>query len=83
MYFRYNKIPSNLREDESAYLIVACRIEIVEQYVQLIHALGMKVGVIDSEVLSLFNIFNYNFDNNTGLTALINIGASKTGLLYL
>ncbi len=82
MYFRYNKIPSDLtREDESAYLIVACRIEIVEQYVQLIHSLGMKVGVIDSEVLSLFNIFNYNFDNKKGLTALINIGASKTSLL--
>ena len=82
MYFRYQEIPSAFtRDEEKAYLIVACRIEIVEQYVQLIHALNMKIGIIDSEVLSLFNIFNYNFDNDTGLTALVNIGASKTNIL--
>ena len=82
MYFRYFPIESaHTRAGESAYIIVACRIELVEQYVQLVHGLQLKVGVIDCEVLSLLNIFNYNFDDNQGLSALINVGATKTSVI--
>ena len=50
MYFRFQEIPSKFTEEgEKAFLIVAGKIDVIEQYIDLVHKLGMRVGVIDTD----------------------------------
>lgn len=80
MYFRFAKIPSQFtsQQDESVFVIAAARISVVEQYVQFVHELGMKVAVIDADVLCSANMFQWNYISEDKTTAIINIGATNT-----
>lgn len=83
MYFRFAKIPSRFtfEEGEAAFLIAAARIAVIEQYVQLIHELGMKVAVIDADVLCVSNMFEWNYTIEDKTTVIINIGANTTHIM--
>lgn len=79
MYFRYQIIDSQFSQPgEEVALIVAAKIAVIEQYVQLVHELGMKVGVIDCDILCLNNIFEFNYPIADALAVAINIGAAST-----
>ena len=79
MYFRYQLIESELNQDEGkTAVIVAAKIEIIEQYVQLVHELGMKVGLIDCDTFCLANMFEHNYPLKDTLAAIVNIGATST-----
>ena len=68
------------------YLLILCGVkqEVVQSYIEAVRALGMRVGVIDSDILCLANMFQYNYGEIDGLSALVNIGASgsSVSLIY-
>lgn len=82
MYFRYQPLESSfVRENEKAALIVAAKIAVIEQYVQLVHELGMKVGLIDCDILCLSNMFEFNYRIADALSVAVNIGASTSQII--
>ena len=82
MYFRFQKIDSKfVQGGEEPYLIVAGKIDIIEQYIELVHKLGMKVAVIDTDAFSLFNIYIQNYRLPNALVLLANIGATSTQVI--
>ncbi len=84
MYFRYEEIPSNfIAEGERAYVLVAAKIDMVEQYIDLVHKAGMKVGITDCDFFCLANMFDYNYPIADSLTMTINFGASTTQIIFL
>ena len=72
--------------DESGVPLILCGVkqEVVQSYIEAVRALGMRVGVIDSDILCLANMFQYNYGEIDGLSALVNIGASgsSVSLIY-
>jgi len=84
MYFRYEEIPSTfVAEGEKAYILVAAKIDTVEQYIDLIHRVGLKVGITDCDFFCLANMFDFNYPIADALTMAINIGASSTQIIFL
>ncbi|NRA64651.1 MAG: type IV pilus assembly protein PilM [Pseudobacteriovorax sp.] len=82
MYFRFQEIPSKFSEGaEKTFLIVAGRIDVIEQYIELMHGLKMKVGVIDTDAFSLFNVFNFTYPMKESLILLANVGATSTQVI--
>ncbi len=84
MYFRYEEIPSTfVGEGEKAYILVAAKIDMVEQYIDLIHKLDLKVGITDCDAFCLTNMFDFNYPIADALTVAINIGAASTQIVFL
>ncbi len=79
LYFDYHeisKVPDHT--GNIPVLLVGAKREVVEQYLSLIRGLGMKVGAIDCDILSVVNMFEYNYGVADALIAIVNIGASTT-----
>ncbi|MFW7380387.1 MAG: type IV pilus assembly protein PilM [Oligoflexus sp.] len=82
MYFRFQVIESEYKKaDETSALIVAAKIAVIEQYVQVVHELGMKVGVIDCDSLCISNMFEFNYPIADALCAIVDIGASTSQII--
>ncbi|MCX6118388.1 MAG: type IV pilus assembly protein PilM [Proteobacteria bacterium] len=74
---------ANPRAKEIDILLVGARRELVEQYVTCVKNAGMKLGVIESDAISLANAFEANYGQMPGLIALINIGAAHTQISFV
>ena len=61
-------------------LLVAAKIELVNDYINLIHMAGLNPCIIDHELTALQNIFEMSHDSGEESVAIIDIGASKTHL---
>lgn len=84
MYFRYQEIESAfVDEGRKAFILVAAKIDTVEQYVELMHRMGMKVGITDIDFFCLSNMFDFNYPIADALTMAINIGATSTQIVFL
>ncbi|RYZ58364.1 MAG: type IV pilus assembly protein PilM [Proteobacteria bacterium] len=84
MYFRFEEVSSNfVAEGEKAYILVAAKIDTVEQYIDLIHRINMKVGITDCDFFCLANMFDFNYPIADALTMAINVGASSTQIVFL
>ena len=84
MYFRHQEIESSfVDEGHRAFILVAAKIATVEHYVELMHRVGLKVGIIDCDVFCLANMFDYNYPVADALTMAINVGASTTQVIFL
>jgi type IV pilus assembly protein PilM len=84
MYFRYQEIPSAFTDaGQKAFILVAAKIDTVEQYVDLMHRAGVKVGITDCDVFCLTNMFDYNYPVADALTMAVNIGASSTQVVLM
>lgn len=59
-------------------VLVGAKREVVEQHISLVRSLGMRTGVVDCDVFCMANMFEYNHPQTEALTALVNIGATKT-----
>ena len=64
-------------------LLVGAKRDMVEQYIALMHKLGMRTGVVECAVFSSVNMFEYNYGSVQGLSALVKIGASVTQVSLL
>lgn len=84
MYFRYQEVSSSfIEEGQRAFIMVAAKIEIIEQYVDLMHRLNLKVGITDCDVFCLTNMFDYNYPVADALTVAVNLGASATQIVFM
>jgi type IV pilus assembly protein PilM len=84
MYFRHQEIESAfVDEGQRSFILVAAKIETIEQFVELIHRVGLKVGITDCDVFCLANMFDYNYPVADALTMAVNVGASSTQVIFL
>lgn len=69
---------------EKSILLIGARRDVVEQYVSVIRSVGLRTAVIECEVFSAANMFEFNYGEANGLVGLINFGSSVTqvSLLY-
>ncbi|MEZ4742705.1 MAG: type IV pilus assembly protein PilM [Bdellovibrionota bacterium] len=79
LYFDYYELSSTPDHNGTIpILLVGAKKEIVEQYLTVIRGLGMRTGLIDCDVFSVSNMFEYNYGIIDGLIAVVNIGATVT-----
>jgi type IV pilus assembly protein PilM len=79
IYFDFVEMgAANKQTGEVPVLLVGAKREMVEQYLAAVRAVGMRAGVVECDVFSVSNMFEYNYGIVDGLTALVNIGASTT-----
>jgi type IV pilus assembly protein PilM len=63
--------------------LVAAKMEMVNDYINLVNLAGLNPCIVDVEAFALQNTFEANYDMQSENTALIDIGASKTSLNIL
>lgn len=84
MYFRHQEIESSfIEEGQRSFILVAAKIETIEQYIELMHKVGLKVGITDCDVFCLANMFDYNYPVADALTMAVNVGATATQVIFL
>ena len=84
IYFDFWKLTPGPNENgEQPVLLVGAKRDTVEQYVSCLRGAGLRTGVVDCDVISASNMFEYNYGVVDGLVALINIGASNTQVSIL
>ncbi|MBP9706152.1 MAG: type IV pilus assembly protein PilM [Oligoflexales bacterium] len=75
-YFKMNPISNHAAS--CPLLLIGAKSEIIEDYISAIHDVGLKVGLIDCQVFSVYNAFEFTMGIFDSLIALINVGASST-----
>ncbi len=72
----FQKIGPGLQEGQADVLLVAVKKEKINDYVNLVKEAGLEPVVIDVDAFALGNMFELNYEQEPGATALLNIGAS-------
>lgn len=83
IYFDYVILGSAEPGKETPVLLVGSRRELVENYIAMVHALGMRAGVIECDVFSVSNMFEFNYGVVEALSAIVNVGAMVTQVALL
>ena len=79
MYFRYQELQTKIVvQGKKAILLVGAKREVVEQYIAMVRAVGMKAGVVDCDVLCVANMFDFNYPVADAMVASVNVGAAAT-----
>ncbi len=77
--FDHVNLSGRSKKDETSPVVaVGAKREMIEQYLTLVRALGMRTGCVECDVFSAANMFEYNYGTVEGLMALVNIGAAAT-----
>ena len=84
IYFYHTKLGGDEAAQEVPILLAGARREVVEEYLAIVRGIGFRTGVIECDVLSATNMFEYNYGVLEGLAAVVNVGATLTqiSLLY-
>jgi len=69
--------------NQMAVLLVAAKKEMIDEYINLIRLAGLNPCLIDVDAFALQNIFEFSYEPEEEIVALIDIGASKTSLNIL
>jgi type IV pilus assembly protein PilM len=80
LFFDYYPMKEFANDTGTPVIICGAKQEIVQSYIEAVRELGMRVGVIDSDVLCLANMFQHNYGEVQGLSAIVNVGASGTSV---
>ena len=83
LYFRYAMLDEKVEEGKRVVMMVGAKRSCVDNYCQLVHDLGMKVGLIDCDVLSIANMFDHGYPIANDVLILVNIGASITQVVLM
>ena len=83
MYVSYHRLERSDSDFAYPIIVAGARREVVDAYVELIHSLGLKVGVIDCDSFCISNMFEVNYGVTAGASLLINIGASSAQVSFL
>lgn len=75
IYFDYCELES-VAGTEVPVILVGAKREMVEQQIAAVRAVGMRTGVVECDVFSAANMFEYNYGIADGMIAVVNIGAS-------
>lgn len=82
LYFDFSI--ENLKSDKEINVIVAAtKRDILDERIDLVLTSGLKIGVVDADVLALTNLMEYNFGLVEGMTAIVNIGHGSTTVVFL
>ena len=65
---------------EVTVLLVGAKRELVEQYLGVVTSLGLRTGVVDCQVFSIANMFEYNYGTVDTIIGIVNVGAGSCQL---
>ena len=68
---------------EQSAMIVAAKIENVREITDRVLEVGLEPEVVDVAPMALYNCLRYNYDNLSGCTVLLDIGARSTNLIFI
>ena len=66
--------------DQMDVLLVAGKNDVIDEYVALIQAANLNLGVVDIDVFAIQNAAEISLDNPEGSYAIITVGASELGI---
>lgn len=69
--------------DQTQVILAAIKTDLIEQINAAIEATGLRTSIVDLATMSLCNAFHRNYDDATGCSLLIDIGARTTNLLFI
>ena len=81
--YDYQVIPGETPEGNIDVLIVAAKKDITEDYVSIVRSVGLNPVIVDVDVFALENMYETNYEDLSGVTALVNMGASVTNINIL
>ena len=84
IYFDFYELRNTTgNTDETPILLVGAKRDLVEQYISIVRSVGLRTGIVECDVFSAANMFEYNYGQIPGLVSLINVGASATQISLL
>lgn len=85
LYLHHHEFTTSIRNSKglSSLVLVGARREIVEQYISITRAVGLRVGVIDCDIFAIYNVLEKNFGVIDDVTAIVNIGAATTQVVLV
>lgn len=78
LYTRYAVLGKAYHDGRVPMALVGARRSVVEQYITLIHSVGLKTGVVDCNALALANMFDHNYPVEGAMVVLVSVGCSTT-----
>lgn len=81
LYWSYSMLNNESTPTQKSVVLCAAKIDVVERYVTLMRKLGFKVGVIDSSILCISNMFGFNYLSLPGLNIVLEMGASSSTII--
>lgn len=83
-YFRYHLMSQTPDENGKVpVLAVTADPELVGEYVEAFSSVGLKVGVVDCDVLCLANMLEYNYPPTGSIVGIFNVGASTCQIVLV
>lgn len=79
----FQKIGPAAVEGQADVLIVAVKKDKINDYVNLVKDAGLEPVVVDVDAFALANMYELNYEMESGITALLNIGASVMNINIL
>jgi type IV pilus assembly protein PilM len=79
----YQKIGPGAQEGQADVLLVAVKKDKINDYVNLVKEAGLEPVVLDVDAFALANMYELNYAQEAGVTALLNIGASVMNINIL
>jgi type IV pilus assembly protein PilM len=79
----FQKLGPAMSEGQADVLLVAVKKDKINDYVNLVKDAGLEPVVVDVDAFALVNMYELNYENEGGITALLNIGASVMNINIL
>lgn len=79
----FQKLGPGTAEGQADVLLVAVKKDKINDYINLVKEAGLEPVVMDVDAFALANMYELNYDLETGTTALLNIGASVMNINIL
>jgi len=71
------------REGEIDVMLAAIKAEIIEEITDAVAEAGLTADLVDVAPMTLYNAVRYNYENLTGCTLVVDIGARSTDLIFM
>ncbi len=79
----FQKLGPGGQEGQADVLLVAVKKDKINDYINLVKEAGLEPVVLDVDAFALANMYELNYDLESGITALLNIGASVMNINIL
>ncbi|OGW38309.1 MAG: pilus assembly protein PilM [Nitrospirae bacterium GWD2_57_9] len=79
----FQKLGQGAQEGQADVLLVAVKKDKINDYVNLVKEAGLEPVVLDVDAFALANMYELNYEQEAGITALFNIGASVMNINIL
>ena len=83
IYLDFFVVGKNTEGNSQSVLVVGAKRETVEQYITILHKMGMRAGVVECDAFSVANMFEHNYGKVDGLSAILKIGASASQVMLM